>query len=140
MLSRLLALMMCCQVLVCPALCIDCCASIDVCSQVQSADSCDCCSSTCSESGKDKQSNAPCQPGPCDPTSESCNCFCGGAVAPQADELFIVDASCWAFDDWFLSVPNLGSQLKLQLFKFNRECEAKLYGRGLLRAHCVLLI
>ncbi len=140
MLSRLMAILMCCQVLVCPVLCIDCCASNDDQGRVQTADRCDCCSSACSRSNRDNQPNVPCQPSPCDPTSESCNCFCGGAVAPHADELLIFDAICLAYVDCFLSEPNLVSQSKSQLFQFNCECDAKLSGRGLLRAHCVLLI
>lgn len=140
MLKRLLALLMCCQVLVCPALCSGCCASIDECRQGPSRDFCDCCSSVGSGSNKDSQSNVPCQPGPCDPTSENCNCFCGGKVAPQADEHLILDVPFCAFVDWFQPESILGSQSKSQLCRFNCESDATLFGRRLLRAHCLLLI
>lgn len=140
MLTRLLALLMCCQVLVCPALCIDCCTSIDDYRQGQSVDCCDCCSSVCFGSNKDSQSNVPCQPGPCDPTSERCNCFCGGKVAPQADEILTVDAPFCPLVGWFQPESILVSKSKSQLCRVNCECDATLFGRGLLRAHCLLLI
>ncbi|MDX1926547.1 MAG: hypothetical protein SFV81_08515 [Pirellulaceae bacterium] len=134
MISRLLAILMCCQVLFCPALCVDCCASHSVCKHEQS-EICDCCSG--SESSIPGEQN---QPGaPCDPCSDSCNCFCGGAFTPQADEISAVDVIGQVVVPF--DVPwQLAPHVSIDCHENRREKFKKLFGRGLLRAYCVLLI
>ena len=135
MVSRLIALLMCCQVLVCPALCIDFGQSHQVdCSAIASAESsvfCDCCSRT---NGSD-DSDAP-----CDPCSDGCGCFCGGALPPDADALEVsftsflkltipFESRFWSLSCDFLLPPFDG-----------QPNDAKIFGRALLRAHSILLI
>ena len=134
MTSRLLAMFMCCQVLFCPALCVNFCKSQEVCNYDRS-EQCDCCSgSDSSIPGEQKQPGSPCDPG-----SDSCNCFCGGAVALQAEELLVVDF----FGQ--LVIPRdvqlqIDPRTGLECYTDRHEDNRKLFGRELLRAYCVLLI
>lgn len=125
---------MCCQVLFCPALGVDCCASRLDCKHEWS-ESCDCCLGA--ESSIPGEQN---QPGaPCDPFSDSCNCFCGGAVTTQADQISAVDVVgqlVIPLDAQLLLAP----QATVECHDNSRENLKKLFGRELLRAYCVLLI
>ena len=133
--ARLIALLMCCQVLVCPALCIDVGQSHQVdCSDAGSAETsvfCDCCSRTNSSDDSDA---------PCDPCSDGCGCFCGGALPPDADALEVSFTSFLK-----LTIPfesrfwNLSCDFVLPPFDVQPD-DAKIFGRALLRAHCILLI
>ena len=82
---NLLAILMCLQVLVCPALCIDVCQLHEQAngpsSHLEGSLQCHCCGS---DASPENESNAP-----CDPSSECCNCFCGGAVVSETDSVYL---------------------------------------------------
>ncbi|MBN8604966.1 MAG: hypothetical protein J0M26_28475, partial [Planctomycetes bacterium] len=133
--SILIRLLMSIQVLLCPALCVGTCATHERFSQVESVATCGCCSDVCASTPLE---NGPAAP-PCDPCSDSCNCFCGGAVTSQVDEISAVDAVGQL-------VAPLDPQLRMApqaIVSSHEKCHedgTKLFGRGLLRAYCVLLI
>lgn len=137
LISRVLSLLMCCQVMVCPALCIDFGASQWGCSFGESTGSCDCLSVACScLPGDNEPSDAP-----CDPCSDCCSCFCGGAIAPQVEEFSIVSDSSWTSAVSFDSERTLFAQASSQ--SIGNECQSHdsvLSGRELLLAYCILLI
>ena len=141
--DKLLILLMCCQVLVCPALCFAKCANVAAskCSQ-QTVSACHCCgpqgstdNNRCDDSPlkKNDSPNRPSQPTDCP------DCFCSGTLVigkevsadldfnPISHALSNVEYSDISQS---LLAPSLDRTSSLRL----------LYGRVLLRNYCVLLI
>lgn len=135
--TRFLTLLMCFQVLICPALCIDFCqehtSGIAGTLNIESISTCDCCSFGDSQEKGDSDA-------PCDPCSKSCNCFCGGALPPDLDladlsDIF-VGLEFASFESRFVV---LGIDEVLSCAE-SRTDQASISGRALLRAYCILLI
>lgn len=131
----LIRLLMSIQVLLCPALCVGTCATHERFSQVESVATCGCCSDVCASTPLE---NGPAAP-PCDPGSDSCNCFCGGAVVLHGEELNVVtlDRHFVILDDCFFAISKRINRLPASV---DGLCQTKLHGRELLRAYCNLLI
>ncbi len=128
---------MCFQVLICPALCIDFCqehtSGIAGTLNIESTSSCHCCSIADIQEKSDSDA-------PCDPCSESCNCFCGGALPPDTDFVELADTvvalEFASFESRFVV---LGIDEDLSRAE-SRPDQASISGRALLRAYCILLI
>lgn len=139
---RLIHLLMCVQVLVCPALCANCCdhrdlAHFSVTDTDENAKTCDCCRS-CSRGEINKEEGNKSNP-PCEPTTCS-DCFCSGALPPSGDYADLFD-TMFLFSalpvDWKAIETDL-NQVRPTSDRAADGCE--LFGRGLLRAHSRLLI
>lgn len=140
--ETLLILFMCCQVLVCPALCISKCAHSKVaeCSQ-ETSSGCQCCGK--SESTEDDSNGVENEPSAIPPLpldSSNCpDCFCSGTslIGKEA----VVDLE-------FSPVPHAMARTETLDFSFVDLASSferspppfPIYGRGLLRRYCVLLI
>lgn len=138
---RLLSLLMCVQVLVCPALCVAKCAhkSTANVSQSKSAEvvaKCDCCSKSMPTNGEPSDSK---RPGPTKDSSDCPDCFCSGSLVLGKDSVADIE---------FDVVSSVVHSLAMDLFIQQPSCIAAnqenssppLFGRELLRRYCELLI
>lgn len=134
--------LMCCQVLVCPALCISKCAYPKVAQCRQDTGSvCHCCDKSESDGDdsngvENERSTIP--PSPLD-SSDCPNCFCSGTslIGREAVvdlEFGHVSPGMASTEALILSLVDLASSLD------RSPSPLSIYGRGLLRRYCVLLI
>ena len=140
--ETLFILFMCCQVLVCPALCIAKCAHSKVaeCSQ-QTSTGCHCCSkseamSDHSNGVGNERSTIP--PLPSD-SSDCPDCFCSGTslIGKEA----VVDLEFSPVSHALASTETLDFKIVGHASSFDRSPSSHhIYGRGLLSRYCVLLI
>jgi len=137
-----LILFMCCQVLVCPALCIFKCAHSTVaeCSQETSSGG-RCCGTSesmvdDSNGVQDERSTIP--PPPSD-SSDCPDCFCSGTLLIGKEA--IVDLEFSPVSHALASTETLDFSFLGLASSFDRSSPPlSIYGRGLLRRYCVLLI
>jgi hypothetical protein len=139
--SRLLALLMCCQVLVCPALCMTkCTPSVDQTgfkAVDHSSSSCQCfphATQDCSEAPR-----GPNPENPVDENSDCPDCFCSGSLVISKDTVADIEL------DEFNGVFVIGMEAEHTGNSFDpidtlADSSRSLFGRGLLRRYCVLLI
>lgn len=138
---RLLSLLMCVQVLVCPALCVAKCAHKSTANVSQSNSTevvvkCDCCTNSMQNNGEPAESR---RPGPSKNSSDCPDCFCSGSLVLGKDSVADVE---------FDVVSSLMHSLAMDLFTLHPSCIAAnqenssppLFGRELLRKYCELLI
>jgi hypothetical protein len=133
---RIIAILMCLQVLVCPVLCNDFCDFHEqfgsAPSQLEVPPACHCCDSGTSEGGG---SDAP-----CDPSSECCNCFCGGALVSETDS--ICDLHDFVVLDFAVNESYTSSMGQADCAKpaDHLTDRALVFGRAILRAYSILQI
>jgi hypothetical protein len=133
--SRLIALLMCCQVLVCPALCGSKHDSVakDLESPYATIPSCPCCADHCSRPD-DRQESRPDPVTPCDPP----DCFCTGALILVKDISSEVELRELLIST--IDVMELESRGPREVAPVTYSTSPFLYGRALLRQYCVLLV
>ena len=139
--ERFLVLLMCVQVLVCPALCVAKCshtiasASIVACS-TEASSGCGCCSHDAPKDQPPIDSDQP--QTPCD-SSDCPDCFCTGSLVVAKESVAQIDFAQVGLYEVFqgcCDLVGLQADATSRAFDISRP----LYGRALLRTYCVLLI
>ena len=141
MVSRLLNLLMCFQVLICPALCLAKCAhSVSAVGGFNSskgtAPTCKCCPH---EISKSDQTQDPTRPKKPSDSSDCPDCFCSGSLVIVKDSVAEIDFEHVGIVFVDFAITELAqSSIDAPVCSF--DSSRPLYGRDLLRKYCVLLI
>jgi hypothetical protein len=140
--ETLLILFMCCQVLVCPALCISKCAQSEFAECNEETNSgCHCCGKSQSagdDSNGVENARSTFPPSPSD-SSDCSDCFCSGTSLISKEA--VVDLEFSPVSHALASTETLNLRLDGLASSFDRSpSPLPIYGRGLLSRYCVLLI
>ena len=141
MVSRFLSLLMCFQVLICPALCMAKCAhpvsAVGGLGGSQGTEkTCKCCPHEKSESDQTQDPTRPKQPSD---SSDCPDCFCSGSLVIVKDSVAEIDFEHVGIVFVDFAITELAqSSIDAPVCSFNLT--RSLYGRDLLRKYCVLLI
>ncbi len=141
MVSRFLTLLMCFQVLICPALCMAKCAhsvsAVDGLGYSQGTEmTCKCCLHEQSNSEQTQDSKRQKQPSD---SSDCPDCFCSGSLVIEKDSVAEIDFEHVGIVFVDFAIFELAqSSINAPVCTF--DSSRSLYGRDLLHAYCILLI